>query len=637
VSAHTNVVIGDEFLGYRIEAAIGRGGMGVVYRAFDLRLKRAVALKFIAPDLALDERFRDRFLRESELAASLEHPNVVPIHGAGEIDGRLYLAMRHVEGTDLRALLREDGPLRPARAVAICAQVAGAVDAAHQKGLVHRDLKPSNVLLDQDEHVYLADFGLTRRFAEQGVQAVDGRSLGTPAYLAPEQIEGDVVDGRADVYSLGCLLYECLTGEPPFPRGPLLAVAWAHLEEEPPSAKARNSDLPEGIDAVIRQAMAKEPDDRYPTCATLIAAGERALGLRPVPLLRRRALLFVALAAVVVMLAASLGAALAIRGARTGPPSAPAVRPNTVVRINPATNAIDAVIDVGARPSFIAVGGRRLWVYNSTESTVSEIDAATNKVRHTTAVPPAVDRGRGAGPVLAADAGGAWLVGGSARPVLTRVRAGGGGKHQYRLGVYPTPGAVAVGEGAVWVLAGGFSENNLLRVDPATGVMIARTPLPGSPSIDGLTVGLGAVWAVDSAHGELYRIDARSAAVTGPIDLGETATRPVIAFGLVWVHVSDYGGTEKLIDPRTLEIVQEFHSFPPGRGYYTAGYGSIWWYDVPTGTVVRFDQTTKQITGTIRVTEAPFWRGLCITSIAAGAGGVWVTMGDLPTALTCPR
>ena len=196
--------------------------------------------------------------------------------------------MRDVEGTDLRALLAEEGPLSPARAVAICAQVAGAVDAAHRKGLVHRDLKPSNVLLDESEHVYRADFGLTRRSAEPGAQPLDGRSLGTPAYLAPEQLQGDVVDGRADVYSLGCLLFECLAGEPPFRRASLLAVAWAHLEDEPPSAKERNRDLPDAVDPVLRKAMAKRPDERYPTCAALIAAAEQALGLRAAPLLRRR-------------------------------------------------------------------------------------------------------------------------------------------------------------------------------------------------------------------------------------------------------------------------------------------------------------------------------------------------------------
>ena len=172
MSTQTQVEIGSDFLGYRIEALVGRGGMGVVYRAYDLRLKRTVALKLVTPELALDERFKERFARETELTMALEHPNVVPIHDAGDLDGRLYLAMRLVEGTDLRALLATEKALEPVRALAICGQVAHALDAAHGRGLVHRDVKPSNVLLDANEHVYLADFGLTRRLEEQGIETV---------------------------------------------------------------------------------------------------------------------------------------------------------------------------------------------------------------------------------------------------------------------------------------------------------------------------------------------------------------------------------------------------------------------------------------------------------------------------------
>jgi len=188
---------------------------------------------------------------------SLEHPNVVPIHDAGDIDGCLYLAMRHVEGTDLKALLHRERALDPARALAVCRQVANALDAAHAKGLVHRDVKPSNVLIDANEHVYLADFGLTRRLDEPGAPAGEHSSVGTPAYLAPEQIEGGPIDGRV-VYSLGCLLYQCLTCETPFARGSRLATAWARLEEEPPAASERRPELGSGVDAVIRKAMAKD-------------------------------------------------------------------------------------------------------------------------------------------------------------------------------------------------------------------------------------------------------------------------------------------------------------------------------------------------------------------------------------------
>ncbi|HEU5211579.1 MAG TPA: serine/threonine-protein kinase, partial [Gaiellaceae bacterium] len=425
MSAQTEIRIGSEFVGYRIDDLIGRGGMGVVYRAYDLRLKRAVALKLMAPELALDQRFRERFRRESELAMSLEHPNVVPIHDAGDVDGRLYLAMRQVEGTDLRALLRAEGDMDEARSIAICRQVANALDAAHAKGLVHRDVKPSNVLLDASEHVYLADFGLTRRLDEQqGAAAGDRRSVGTPAYLAPEQIEGAPVDGRTDVYSLGCLLHECLTGQAPFGRGSRLAVAWAHLEEEPPSARARRPELPEAIDVVIRRAMEKEPKDRYPTCSALIAAAEEALGLRRPPPLLRRKLMVIAAVGTLIVLAAVLGAAVLTRRTGGTAGAAPTVTANTLVRIDPATNRVDAVVDVAHDPSATAVGGRSVWVYGGTEMSLTEVDAATDAVRRTTDVPLPPSRPNSfTGPVLAADAAGAWLIGIDlrGRSYLTRI------------------------------------------------------------------------------------------------------------------------------------------------------------------------------------------------------------------------
>src|SRR5262245_9218803 len=244
--------------------------MGVVYRAHDLALDRDVALKLLAPELAPDVSFRERFLRESRLAASLEHPNVVPVHDAGELGGQLYIAMRLVDGTDLKMLLRE-GPLEAARAVRIVEQVAGALDAAHARGLVHRDVKPSNVLLDQREHVYLADFGLTRTLGEPSAPPDGVRSLGTADYVAPEQIRGDDVDGRADQYSLACVLQECLTGEPPFRRASDLATLYAHLEESVPA--------PPGLEQVLGRALAKSPDERYATCSEFVEAARAALGL----------------------------------------------------------------------------------------------------------------------------------------------------------------------------------------------------------------------------------------------------------------------------------------------------------------------------------------------------------------------
>jgi WD40 repeat protein len=263
--------VGTELAGYRIESLLGWGGMSVVYVAEDLRLKRKVALKLLAASLAEDESFRKRFLRESELAASIDHPNIVPIFEAGTTEDLLFIAMRYVEGRDLKELLQQ-GRLDPTDAIGILAQVASALDAAHARGLVHRDVKPSNVLLDAgarpdgSDHVYLADFGLMKRVSEEAGIGDDGQLLGTIDYVAPEQIAGEEIDGRADVYSLGCVLYECLVGQPPFRDDSDIAVVFAHLESEPPAPSARRPELPVALDAVIARALAKEPEQRYPSC-----------------------------------------------------------------------------------------------------------------------------------------------------------------------------------------------------------------------------------------------------------------------------------------------------------------------------------------------------------------------------------
>ena len=270
--------VGTEVAGYRIESLLGFGGMSVVYLAEDLRLKRSVALKLLAAGLAEDESFRDRFLRESELAASIDHPNIVPIYEAGTTDDLLFIAMRYVEGSDLKERLQR-GRLDPGDAIGILAQVASALDAAHAHGLVHRDVKPSNVLLDTgarpdgSDHVYLADFGLTKRVSDEAGIGEDGHLIGTIDYVAPEQIAGEEIDGRADVYSLGCVLYECLVGQPPFRRDSEIAVVFAHLEVEPPVPSAQRPELPAALDAVIARALAKEPERRYASCREFARAG----------------------------------------------------------------------------------------------------------------------------------------------------------------------------------------------------------------------------------------------------------------------------------------------------------------------------------------------------------------------------
>jgi hypothetical protein len=623
---------GADFVGYRIEEEIGRGGMGVVYRAYDLRLKRLVALKLIAPELARDERFHERFARETELAMSLEHPNVVPIYDAGDVDGRLYLAMRLVPGSDLRKLLQTERVLEPARTLTICRQVASALDAAHAKGLVHRDVKPSNVLLDEDEHVYLADFGLTGRLDERGALLTDGRSLGTPAYFAPEQIEGSSVDGRVDLYALGCVLFECLTGAPPFARGSRLETAWAHLEEEPPSVQSLVAELPEALDPVVRTALAKEPDDRYPTCAALISAAEYALGFgRSTPLHHRRSVLLGATVMLMILAAATVAAVGATSGHGKAVPPLFA-RPNSLARIDPTTNKVSAVIDVGQDPVLAAAGGHSVWIYNKFGATISEVDARTNRVVKTTRIPgsiPAQCCSLFTGPVLAADASGAWFVNGGVygKARLTHIPAAKGRAQEYPLGLTPT--GVAVGGGYVWVVGHRGRDHQVLRIDPTTGRPTATTRFPAGARVDSIAFGYGAAWVVSSSPATVYRIDPRSPQRTRSLVVGSgRATVPEIAprGHNIFVRLTQGGGTDEAIDPSPMKS-SLFYSggSPPDSGEYRGDLGALWFYDWPSGTLNRQDGASKPILP-IRVTDSPpASGGPCLTSITVGSRSLWLT------------
>ena len=263
--------IGDELAGYKIEAIAGRGGMGVVFRAEHLHLGRIVALKVLTADLAGNRSFRQRFVREAQTAARLDHPNIVPVFDAGEVDSLLYIAMKYIDGVDLGHVLDAEDRLTPQRTVDLLTDVADALDVSHGAGLVHRDVKPGNVLVD-NVRSYLTDFGLTKRIASRTALTAAGRTVGTAAYLAPEQIRGQDVDARTDLYAFGCVLYECLTGDVPFTRDTDMAVLWAHLEQEPEPPSARISELPKSLDAVFASALAKRKEDRFSSCGELMKA-----------------------------------------------------------------------------------------------------------------------------------------------------------------------------------------------------------------------------------------------------------------------------------------------------------------------------------------------------------------------------
>jgi serine/threonine protein kinase len=270
--------IGTAFAGYRIEGLLGRGGMGVVYRAEHPRLGATIALKVMEPELATNEVFRERFVREARAAARLRHPNIIPIYDAGEWHGDLYIAMRYIEGDDLKSVLRKDGSLPTQQTCVIGLQIASALDAAHRSGLMHRDVKPGNILVepgpdpDSAPIAYLADLGLTKHVDSHTGVTGSGELLGTIDYIAPEQISGSRVDGRADLYSFACVLFECLTGTVPYVRENQAAVLWAHLHDEVPRATTVNPSLAREVDAALARGMAKSPDDRFSTGRELVTA-----------------------------------------------------------------------------------------------------------------------------------------------------------------------------------------------------------------------------------------------------------------------------------------------------------------------------------------------------------------------------
>ncbi len=275
-------MVGDEFAGFRLRAVLGRGGMSVVYQAENPRLGSVIALKVLAPELATDDAFRARFLEESRIVASLNHPNVIPIYDVGSSGALLYIAMRYVSGTDLWQMIKKQGRILPATALSLVGQAARALDAVHLRGLVHRDVKPGNLLIeridDEPDHVYLADFGITKHAMSRSGLTSAGQFRGTVDYIAPEQILGMSVLGPADQYSLGCVMYECLTGRVPFEKDLDAAIIWAHVEESPTLPTDLRPELPTAVDDVFSRVLAKQSGDRYGSCREFIEAMRVALG-----------------------------------------------------------------------------------------------------------------------------------------------------------------------------------------------------------------------------------------------------------------------------------------------------------------------------------------------------------------------
>jgi tRNA A-37 threonylcarbamoyl transferase component Bud32 len=587
--------VGTGFGDYRIEALIGRGGMSVVYRAHHIGLERNVALKLLSADLAEDEIFRRRFLRESQLAASLDHPNVVPVYEAGEVDGLLYIAMRYVEGTDLKTVLRREGSLGAERALAVATQLAGALDAAHERGLIHRDVKPSNVLVTGrpgQEHCYLADFGLSTSMSDRSAAVSPSQIVGTIDYVAPEQIRDEEVDARADVYSLACLFYESLTGAVPFRRASDVAVIYAHLEESPQPASRIRPALPAALDRVLDRGLAKLPAERWQTSGEMVDAARAALASdrreRSVLVRRRR---------ILILVVAAVAAAVAIAIAFGGGAGTPVARAETLVRLD-AQGAPAGGIELDGRPTAVTVCAGSVWV-TTADGAVSQIDPRTLTVHrvpvrgrpsdvadvgtlaavvsgppeHVTVIDAAY--GQISGTISLPDGGRSatavafgpniWVanpsrsavdrltppytgVSGSIRtpraPHLLAAGAGAlwavGGRTLWKIAgneiraqirLPIAPVAIAAGNRGVWIVDGRAPK--LLRLDPATGRVTKTIRVGRSPVA--VAVGPNSVWAVNRADGTVSKVDAGRNAVTSTVDVGSSPVDVVVGLGSVWV------------------------------------------------------------------------------------------------------
>jgi YVTN family beta-propeller protein len=625
VGRSSDAVVGSELAGYQIEALIGRGGMGAVYRAEELALGRKVALKVIAPELAEDSRFRERFLRESRIAASLDHPHIVPIFKAGDEDGALYLAMRYVEGTDLAKLLREAGALAPGRAINLLEQVAEALDAAHEKGLVHRDVKPSNVLIAVaagKEHCYLADFGLTKRTGSLSGISAPGDVVGTLEYVAPEQITGDDVEAQADLYSLGCVLYESLTGQPPFPRATDVALLWAHVHEEPQRPSEVRTGLPKTIDGVLGRALAKEPGRRYETAGELVNAARSALGLaetRPAPPSTPRWAL-----PAVAALAALVVAALAFVLLReSGGGGLSAISPNSVGVVDPGSNKLVAEVPVGIDPESVAVGEGAVWVANVEDETVSRINPVTRERGRT------IDVGDYPSDVVVA--GGTVWVALGALAELTRIDPA-----QDRAAT-PTPAlgpgvpcgapraSLASGDRAVWFAC---QAADLGRIDIRTGTArrvgleagLLTSPSAVLPEFADIGFGLGSLWIVNRAANAVVEVDTATIQRLRDITVGNAPAAIAVGPDSLWVANFEDDTVTRVAIPGRGQT-PTLTSIPVGDGPVDVAFGddAVWVVSSLDRRLTRIDPESGDVTATIELGSEP-------QRVAAGEGAVWVTV-----------
>ena len=570
--------------GYRVETEVARGGMGIVYRAFDEALGRPVALKVISPAFAADRVFRERFRRESRLAALVEHPSVVPVYRAGQDGGQLFIAMRYVDGTDLASVLRDEGALAPARAVAWLEQVAGALDAAHAHGLVHRDVKPGNVLLSDDmTRAFLTDFGLTVDLAAGGTLTRTGNWVGTLAYAAPEQLRAGDLDARSDVYALGGVLHHCVTGRLPYPVERELDAMSAHLFAPPPRPSAVDARLPRALDAVVARAMAKDPRERFPSAGDLAAAATAAIDGRPAPVRERSV--------------ATGAAAPQPIGEEPAAPTRPRVTGRTLATVA----VILGLIGIGVALLADREGPRERGA------------APSGGVLNVDGRPDAA---------VVADDGAVWTMtieGGALQRADPRT-----GRSQ----AYPAPAdlgggdfpAIASGEGALWQTQSAASSGGLTKVDPRGGAALGRRRVPGAVAV---TAHAGGVWvsAVRDNRGRLVRIDPASMqVVAGPVNAGGAPDAVLRAGDSVWVADRRRDAVLRY-EPHRLSLRMRI-AVGDGPAALAVTGGRLWVANLADRTLLPIDLARGEVVG------APVSVGKEIEAIAGSPRTLWVASTD---------
>ncbi len=664
---------GAVFAGHRIEGVAGRGGFGVVYRATHLALDHVVALKLISTGRASDETFRDRFKSESRIAVSIRHPNVVAVHNAGEEEGLLFVTMDFIDGTDLRGLLNREGRLEPDRAVAITGRVAAALDAAHERGLVHRDIKPGNVLIEQrdgEEHVYLTDFGLSKQMdATSGVTA-SGAFVGTLDYVAPEQIRGDRLDARTDVYALGCVVFELLSGQVPFEQEEKVAKIYAHLQEEPPELVDAAPEVPPALSDVVWRAMAKDPDARQPSAGDFArAAGaalegrspsepERSVGVgaaaptqaydllaeepptveaqagettiqepvtvppAPEPSADRGAVRPTSraagrgrlLAMGVVAVALVVGAFVLLGGDDEGSGGRGAGDGGGGEEAAGPTEGVVATVP-GEEPVGIAVGGGEVWVSSRAGESLAHLPVDGSEKPEDIKLP-------GEGEQVAIDSDGkVWLaVGGPSEVEAGQViRFNPDGSEDARFTVGAEPRGIGVGEEAAWVA--NLGDDSVSRIDRDTGEV---TPISLTSGSDPARVAVGqpdnarGIWVTNSATDSVARITDEGTTVEYIEAVGANPRGVAVGDDSVWVANQNADQVVR-IDPDSMTVAETIDVGDDPRSL-AVGFGSVWTTNGLGESVSRIDEETGDET---QITSKPDLEG-----IAVDQQGVWVTSAD---------